>query len=75
MIKLGLMKFENYSDSSVALFSLIQLIKLSYQEVEQPKKRGKKPDFSTLSFLLLAVVAVACQNLFGFRIAPPFAKR
>jgi hypothetical protein len=62
MIKLGLMKFENYSDSSDALFSLIQQIKLGYQEIQTPTKRGRKPDFSTLSFLLLAVVAVVTKT-------------
>lgn len=62
MIKLGLMNFENYSDSSDALFSLIEMVKLGYKHTEQPKKRGRKPDFSTLSFLLLAVVAVVTKT-------------
>lgn len=62
MIKLGLMNFENYSDSSDALFSLIEEVRLCYQETEKPRKRGRKPDFSALSFLLLAVVAVITKT-------------
>ena len=62
MIKLGLMCCVNCSDSSDALFSLVQEIKLGYQETEKPIKRGRKPDFSELSFLLLAVVAVVTKT-------------
>jgi hypothetical protein len=62
MIKLGLMNFENYSDSPDALFSLIEEIKLGYQPPEEVLKRGRKPDFSPLSFLLLAVVGVVTKT-------------
>ena len=62
MIKLGLMNFENCSDSPDALFSLIEEIKLGYEPPEEKPKRGKKPDFSALSFLLLAVVAVVTKT-------------
>lgn len=62
MIKIGLMNFENYSDSSDALFSLIEEIKLGYQPPEEVVGRGRKPDFSPLSFLLLAVVAVVTKT-------------
>lgn len=62
MIRLGLMICLNCSDSSDALFSLIEEVKLGYQEIEKPHGRGKKPDFSDLSFLLLAVVAVVTKT-------------
>lgn len=62
MIKLGLMSIENCSDSSDALFSLIEEVRLGYQEPEKPSRRGRKPDFSELSFLLLAVVAVVTRT-------------
>ena len=62
MITLGLMNFKNCSDSPDALFSLIEEIKLGYQKPEEIRKRGKKPDFSPLSFLLLAVVAVVTKT-------------
>ena len=62
MIKLGLMCVENYSDSSDALFSLIEDVRLCYQKTERPNNRGRKPDFSELSFLLLAVVAVVTKT-------------
>ncbi len=62
MIKIGLMNFENSSDSSDALFSLIEEIKLGYQPPEEVLRRGRKPDFSPLSFLLLAVVAVVTKT-------------
>jgi hypothetical protein len=63
MIKLGLMCIENCSDSPDALLSLIELVKLRYQEPpEVVPKRGKPPDFSALSFLLLAVVAVVTKT-------------
>ncbi len=45
MIKIGLMNFENSSDSSDALFSLIEEIKLGYQPPEEVLKGGRKPDF------------------------------
>jgi hypothetical protein len=69
MITLGLMNFKNCSDSPDALFSLIEEIKLGYQKPEEIRKRGKKPDFSPLSFLLLAVVAVAREDFFRLSIA------
>jgi len=63
MIKLGLMCCVNCSDSSDALFSLIETVKLGYQPPpETLGKRGRKPDFSSLSFLLLAVVAVVTKT-------------
>lgn len=62
MAKLGLMNFENYSDSSDALVSLMEEIKLGYEKPEEIPKRGKKPEFSSLSFLLLAVVAVVTKT-------------
>ena len=62
MIRLGLMICLNCSDSFDALFSLIEEVKLGYKEIEKLPKRGKKPDFSDLSFLLLAVVAVVTKT-------------
>jgi hypothetical protein len=62
MIKIGMMNCLNCSDSSDALFSLIEEVKLGYKETEKPPKRGRKPDFSELSFLLLAVVAVVTKT-------------
>ncbi len=50
------------SDSSDALISLIEVVKLSYRCPPRPKKCGKEPDFSDLSFLLLAVVAVVLKS-------------
>lgn len=46
-----------------ALLSLVGRIKENYQEPEpSPPKRGKKCDFSALSFLLLAAVAVTLRT-------------
>lgn len=46
-----------------SLLSLIQQVKDNYQPPPPgPRKRGKKRDFSTLSFLLLAVVAVVTRS-------------
>jgi hypothetical protein len=46
-----------------ALLSLIERVKENYQEPPPlPPKRGKKRDFSALSFLLLAVVAVTTRT-------------
>ncbi len=56
------MSIENCSDAPDALLSLIEAVKLCYQEPPATKKRGRKPDFSDLSFLLLAVVAVVTKT-------------
>ena len=56
------MSIENCSDSPDALLSLIEEIKLCYQEPPATRQRGRKPDFSELSFLLLAVVAVVTKT-------------
>jgi hypothetical protein len=46
-----------------ALLSLIERVKENYQQPSpSPPKRGKKRDFSALSFLLLAVVAVTMRT-------------
>lgn len=50
------------SDSSDALISLIELVKQSYCPVPRPVKCGKQPDFTDLSFLLLAVAAVVTKT-------------
>lgn len=50
------------SDSSDALISLIETVRLNYQSPPRPKRRGKQPDFSDCSFLLLAVAAVVLQT-------------
>ena len=48
---------------SDALLSLIQQVKEHYQEPPPaPPKRGKQRDFSALSFILLAVVAVTTRT-------------
>jgi hypothetical protein len=48
---------------SDALLSLIHRVKENYQApAPAPRKRGKQRDFSVLSFLLLAVVAVATRT-------------
>ena len=47
---------------SDALLSLIQQVTENYREPPLPLKRGKKRDFSALSFLLLAVVAVTTRT-------------
>jgi len=56
------MSIENCSDSLDALFSLIEEIKLGYQEPSETVRRGRKLTFSELSFLLLAVVAVVTRT-------------
>ena len=56
------MSIENCSDSLDALFSLIEEIKLGYQEPSETVRRGRKLTFSELSFLLLAVVAVVTKT-------------
>src|SRR5262245_41664254 len=46
-----------------ALLSLVERIKESYQEPPpSPPKRGRKRDFSALSFMLLAAVAVTLRT-------------
>ena len=46
-----------------ALLSLVERLKENYQQPpHQPPRRGKKRDFSTLSFLLLAAVAVTLRT-------------
>lgn len=52
----------NCSVSSDALLSLIESVKLCYQPPKEVVKRGRKPVFSHLSFLLLAVVAVVTKT-------------
>jgi hypothetical protein len=56
------MSIENCSESLDALFSLIEEIKLGYQEPQKVVGRGRKLTFSDLSFLLLAVVAVVTKT-------------
>lgn len=51
------------TDNPDALLSLIERVKENYQAPPPvPPKRGKKRDFSALSFLLLAVVAVTTRT-------------
>jgi len=50
------------SDSSDALISLIESVRLCYQPPPVKKKCGKQPDFSDVSFLLLAVAAVVLKT-------------
>lgn len=45
-----------------ALESLLQQVKDAYQPLPTKPKRGKRPDFSELSWLLLAVVAVTLRT-------------
>lgn len=56
------MSIENCSVPLDALFSLIEEIKLGYQEPNNIIKPGRKLTFSHLSFLLLAVVAVVTRT-------------
>jgi len=56
------MSIENCSVPLDALFSLIEEIKLGYQEPNKVAGRGRKLTFSNLSFLLLAVVAVVTKT-------------
>ena len=54
---------QHASTASDALLSLIQQVKENYQEPPPaPPKRGKQRDFSALSFLLLAVVALTTRT-------------
>ena len=50
------------SDSSGALISLIETVRLSYQSPPVKIRCGKQPDFSDLWFLLLAVTATVLQT-------------
>jgi hypothetical protein len=51
------------TDNPDALLSLVNCVKENYQAPPPaPPKRGKKRDFSALSFLLLAVVAVTLRT-------------
>jgi hypothetical protein len=51
------------TDNPDALLSLIERVKENYQQPPPaPPKRGKKRDFTALSFLLLAVVAVTTRT-------------
>ena len=56
------MSIENCSVPLDALFSLIEEIKLGYQEPNNIIKPGRKLTFSHLSFLLVAVVAVVTKT-------------
>lgn len=55
------MKEQNTPVEPDALGSLLQLVKDAYQPQPTKPKRGKTPDFSELSWLLLAVTAVTLQ--------------
>jgi len=46
------------------LLRLLQKISEHYQVLSPKRKRGREPDFSNLSFLLLAVAAV-CTKTFA----------
>ena len=51
------------TDDPDALLSLVERVKGNYYEPPpSPPKRGKKRDFSALSFLLLAVIAVTTRT-------------
>ncbi len=50
------------SDSPDALISLIETVKLCHQSPPRKKICGKQPDFSDLSFLLLAVAALVLKT-------------
>lgn len=65
------MQIENFSASADALVSLIETVKLGYQlPSETVKKRGRPPDFTGLSFLLLAVVAVVRKTFSDAELHP-----
>src|SRR3712207_2039257 len=60
---MGGMRQHTTPADSDALLSLIHLVIENYQlPPPDPPKRGKKRDFSALSFLLLAVVAVTTRT-------------
>jgi len=56
------MSIENCSDSPDALLSLIEEIKLCYQEPPATRRHCRQPDFSEQSFLLLAIVTVVSKT-------------
>jgi len=57
---------QHISTNSDALLSLLQQVIENYQEPSpSPPKRGKQRDFSALSFLLLAVVAITTRTFQG----------
>lgn len=57
---------QHTSTDSDALLSLLQQVKENYQALPPaPPKRGKQRDFSALSFLLLAVVAITTRTFKG----------
>ncbi len=56
---------QHTSTDSDALLSLIQQVKENYQQPHSVPKRGKQRDFSALSFLLLAVVAITTRTFKG----------
>jgi hypothetical protein len=54
---------QHTSTDSDALVRLLQEVRENYQEPPPaPPKRGKQRDFSALSFLLLAVVAITTRT-------------
>ena len=58
-----------------ALLSLAQRVKENYQEPPPaPPKRGKKRDFSALSFLLLAAIAVTLRTFNNSELRPDFVQ-
>jgi hypothetical protein len=58
----GLMNTPEQLNESDALLSLIQQVKENYQSLPAPVRRGPKATFQELSWLLLAVVAVALRT-------------
>lgn len=56
------MKVETLPVVPDALWSLLQHVQDAYQPQPRPPKRGKRPDFAELSWLLLAVVAVTLRT-------------
>ncbi len=68
------MSIENCFVPLDALFSLIEEIKLGYQEPNKVVGRGRKLTFSNLSFLLLAVVAVVTKTFSDSELHPLLTK-
>ena len=56
------MKEESLPVVPDALTSLLQDVRAAYQPQPRPPKRGKRPEFAELSWLLLAVVAVTLRT-------------